>query len=111
MSLSEQEFEELVRPVIENIVQSHANGDYAQASIHFSDELKSGITQKSSEEARESKLKDCGKASSIEFLGSVKNSNRTILLWRAVHNLEEVLWQVWLSKDNDVKNIIGLKYL
>jgi hypothetical protein len=110
IKLTEQYIEDLGRPIIENILDAHAKSNYKQVTLHFTDEMKSGL---SIEIFEESIINDQhGEIASITYLGCLDKCNSFQLLWKVKYEKDavDVLWQMYLADLNENTQVVGLVF-
>lgn len=110
--LDDSNSEEITRPIFESIHNAYANSNYRSLlGNNFSEEMVANLTEKVFEESIQKYYANYGDLVEMKFLGYVNRDAGHQILWKCkyTNNTEEVLWQIYFSKENSEKHeVTGL---
>jgi hypothetical protein len=98
--MDEKMFEEMSRPIIENILKAHVSKNYEQLTKIFCETSDINIPKKKEfNKAVEEIIEPLGNFISFTYLGNVNKKIGGLLLWKVgfEQGSEELLWHLYLS--------------
>lgn len=108
ISHSDSEIERLAAGIVDKVVDSFNNNNYAKMASHFDERMLREFPQRKFEKARNSVFPISGKINSTEYLGFRTQSAATLIFYKAVSETGIIIIKLVLSeKANDTK-IAGL---
>lgn len=110
--LNEDNAEEISRPIFESIHSAYASADYQQCMENcFSVKMVEVLTEEVFIDGIQKYYSSYGDLVEMKYLGYVDRDVGHQLIWkcRYTKNTEEVVWQMYFSKENDENHeIVGL---
>jgi len=110
MELSDNNAENISRPIFENIHRAYAEENYPLLLKNFSNKMKEDLTENVFIEALEKYYRTYGQLIELQYLGHLEKNIGHQTLWKGRYSesSEEILWHLYLSEDNGELEVIGL---
>ncbi len=110
MELSDNNAENISRPIFENIHRAYAEENYPLLLKNFSSKMKEDLTENVFLEALEKYYRTYGQLTELQYLGHLEKDIGHQTLWKGRYSesSEEILWHLYLSEDNGQLEVIGL---
>ncbi|MBM4283917.1 MAG: DUF3887 domain-containing protein [Deltaproteobacteria bacterium] len=107
---NDQEVKAAADPILDRLLAGLQENDYQAYSQDFDDTLKEAVSEKKFQQVRTQIMNKLGKLQSRTFLGSLKQNNMSVVLYRATFERSEndVLIKMVVSKRKDRILVTGL---
>ena len=108
ITINSENAEQIGRPIIESIIDAHANSDYHRL-VELIPSMKGNFSQEEFLRAVVA-LEPLGNIQSIEYLGHFSKVKEHLVLWRAKYEQgeEDIFWHLYLSDLEDQVKAVGL---
>ena len=107
---TDEEVAAIAEPILDNLLESFSQNNYAQYCRDFDETLKESISEKKFLETDRYFEETLGDYQSREYLGFLAKGKMSLVLWKARYNKskDDVLIKLVLSKRGDTYFVTGL---
>lgn len=107
---NDQEVQAAAEPLLDAVLKGFNTGDYGIYSRYFDDTLKEAVSEKKFLQVRGEIHRNICKYQSRRYLGFLKKSKTTVVLWKGVfdNTTDDVLIKLVVSRRGDRNLVLGL---